>query len=44
MHIDKAHLALGFWVGLGLLFAYFLWNVATQIFGRVVHGGGRGSA
>lgn len=46
MTIDKTHLMLGFWVGLGLLLAYFMWTLITGAAGRALSaakGGKRGN-
>lgn len=45
--IDKSHLMLGFWVGLGLLLAYLVWSLLSGAAGRAIsaaRGGSRGSA
>ena len=39
MHIDKADLSKGFWVGLGLLLAYLVWTLLTGLAGRAVTAG-----
>ena len=46
MHIDKTHLMTGFWLGLGLLLAYFIWSLLTGAAGRALsaaRGGKRGN-
>lgn len=46
MNIDKGHLMTGFWLGLGLLAAYFIWTLITGAASRALsaaRGGSRGN-